>query len=532
MAYFGSIEITDAAGWRKIFQVEKARLMVGSADFNDLVLPEEHGSGVYPAHMQLFFTPGNPSKLRMVSLADTAMIAHRHLSEGDIVIPARGAHQIQNGDSLIVGDYLLNFHLHAQPGITHEARSEHLIMVLELPRLELRTEDSLVGRLQVVNHGELANCQFEFDLEGLDDDCYAIDPAPLLFPGSCEFLKIRFFHRGSFPPAGPCPFTLRAYAPTSYPTEEISISETLFVQPVYQYEVEIADKSAAEAEAPEPVIVTQPRPEPLTIASNPVEPAAKPMPVSRSGAPQPGARIEAPPTPPAGGKQIPVTKPESDSSGPIPPTSRPLAEPKPPAATPEPSLTAFEAPPPEPEVPISEPPAGGGISAEVAAEIGVAPSIPEARQTPQPPRTTPSKTDQPISLPEQAEPADQTEPEPPALAQPKKSSIEPSSVPDKTQTETPPTRPAPRSQAKPTTPSEPVPPPETPPLPENVVLEPPEKDLWASETSTMPRATSATPVSRLSQLKKSSLLAGQEIEILKAEDEEEIDETGNRQESV
>jgi hypothetical protein len=61
-------------------------------------------------------------------------------------------------------------------------------------------------------------------------------------------------------------------------------------------------------------------------------------------------------------------------------------------------------------------------------------------------------------------------------------------------------------------------------VPENVIIEPPEKDLWASESQNIPRTTSAAPVRRVGKINRSNLLANQNIEIIKAQDPDQLDQ--------
>lgn len=272
MAYFGSIKVSDLEGWTKTFPIEKARLTVGSAATNDIALSGDRGGGVAQLHMQIF-TSSMDAGLRVINLAKEGVPFRRTATGETSLIPPGFPMGLGNGDVMTLGSYTLEINLHSQGGVVRTMRSANLGLRLELPGLKLPEGGRLAGKVIVSNLGNQPRCQFELELEGLPAGCYQIDPAPLLFPGVEEHLQIRFFHRGFNPAAGVIPFTLHATAPTAYPTEAITIAESLEVSPVYRYELSIDEIGAAQH--PAALVREEPRQEiplpPLTLRDASVE---------------------------------------------------------------------------------------------------------------------------------------------------------------------------------------------------------------------------------------------------------------------
>ncbi len=252
MPYYGSVKIVDGSGWTKTLSMERGRVLVGSAASSDICLPTDRGGGVAAMHLQVIYSQADPSHLRIVNLVNAAIPLKSLTYAQTTSIPPNASVSLADGDTIALGDFSLTFFLQVGGGISRTMRSEHLGLKLELPGLQLRSGGKITGQVTVNNYGDQKRCQFEIELEGLPADCYQIDPAPLLYPGAEEHLRIRFFHRGARPPAGPCRITLHACAPGAYPTEEITVSEILDVLPVYRYEVSMSDGAALPAAAPIP----------------------------------------------------------------------------------------------------------------------------------------------------------------------------------------------------------------------------------------------------------------------------------------
>lgn len=241
MSYFGTMQVLDESGWSKTFSLEKALTMIGSAAFNDLVLPKERGNGVADVHLQLIRLQAGAQGFRLVNLVNEPLNLNLSRARGAAVLGPNGSRTVEDGDAVQVGSFTITFYLRAVNGVTLEKRSENLGVRLEMPGVDLRPGTRLAGLLTVKNFGGEKRSQFEIDLEGLSSDCYQIDPAPLLYPGGEEKLQIRFFHRGIRPAAGKCPVYLRVSAVSAYPTEEVCLPLVLDVEPVYRCEVALMD---------------------------------------------------------------------------------------------------------------------------------------------------------------------------------------------------------------------------------------------------------------------------------------------------
>ncbi len=339
MAYFGSVVISDREGWEKVYPLEKALVMVGSAPVNDIVLPDLRGSGVASLHIQVIQPQAGLGQVRVVNLAKEGVPFRRSSGAENGAIPPGSSLMVGNGDEINLGDFTLQFALQAQAGMMRTARSAHLGLKLDLPGLSLSAGGRLAGMVTVTNYGDQRRCQFELELEGIPDGCYQIDPAPLLFPGAEECLQIRIFHRGSCPLAGRQPFTLRASAPAAYPTEVVAISETLDVSPVYCFELAVQDPaSGVETAAPQPVSLNAWRIEPVQPETrSAIEPLLRPTALSAASPevpPAPAGEPEAPavePAPPAEpdwypaeGKSAPGQPPRGTVPGRLPGGRRPV----------------------------------------------------------------------------------------------------------------------------------------------------------------------------------------------------------------
>lgn len=254
MSYNGTIHVIDKTGWSKTFPLEKALTMIGSAAFNDIVLSEDHGSGVASVHLQLISTQTERRGFRLVNLVNETLSMVLSNARGNVIIPAKGSRELMDGDAIQLGEFKITFYLQTVNGISIEKRSQNIGLQLEMPGITLKEGKTLTGLLTVKNYGQEKRCQFEVDLEGLPSDCYQIDPAPLLFASGEEKLQIRFFHQGIRPAAGDCPIQLRVTAVSAYPTEEVLLPLVLSIDPVYRYKVEIIEEKEKVKEALEVIV--------------------------------------------------------------------------------------------------------------------------------------------------------------------------------------------------------------------------------------------------------------------------------------
>lgn len=241
------IEVIDKDGWRKEFAFQKSLFHIGSAAVNDLVLENAHGGGVAARHAQLIALPDGTG-YRLVNLGDTDILLNE---AGNKLAPPHSVASVSDGSIVKVGDFTLIFHGEAMmiAAAPTDGRSSHIGLRLSLPRTKLAPHQSLAGVLAVGNHGDQAGVQFDLDLEGLEPDCYNIEPAPLLSSGSEREVALRIFHRGNKPLAGEHTLTIRATAPGAYPDEEATVRCVIQVQPFYQHTL----RPASTASVPVPL---------------------------------------------------------------------------------------------------------------------------------------------------------------------------------------------------------------------------------------------------------------------------------------
>jgi hypothetical protein len=269
-----SIEIVDKNGWRKIYPLpEKLIIHIGSDPKNDIVLAGEYGANVYPIHAQLVAAAEAGSGYHLVNLADADIALG---PPGGQMLAARSSVNVTDGQTFVLGEFTLVFH--GEGGFFGgpvSSNSEHIGLRLTLPQAKLGPNQSLEGAVTVGNLSQLAGVQFELELEGLDDDCYDLEPGPLLSSGAEKDVLLRLYHRGTKPLAGDCRLTIRATAPRSYPGEQATVFQTIRVLPYYRHRVSLlppdgsgvlpqADEDATakpesiEQEQPAPLLQTVP----------------------------------------------------------------------------------------------------------------------------------------------------------------------------------------------------------------------------------------------------------------------------------
>ncbi|MBN2393287.1 MAG: hypothetical protein JXR84_21330 [Anaerolineae bacterium] len=252
------IEVIDKDGWRKEFSFQKGLFHIGSAGVNDLVLENARGGGVAARHAQLI-AAADGTGYRLVNLGDTDILLNE---AGDKLAPPHSVVSVKDGTIVKIGDFTLVFHGEAMmvAAAPSNGRSSHIGLQLSLPRTYLAPHQSLAGVLAVGNHGDQAGVQFDLDLEGLESDCYNIEPAPLLPSGSEREVALRIFHRGNTPLAGEHTITIHAVAPQAYPNEEATITCVIQVQPFYQHTLRpVSSDQQSTANAQPKVVPTMPR---------------------------------------------------------------------------------------------------------------------------------------------------------------------------------------------------------------------------------------------------------------------------------
>lgn len=234
MSLFGSVKVSNKAGWTKVFTLEKSILMIGGDSSNDIILPDQDGQSSVPVFMQLICQGGSYNAIRAINLRNTA-IPRFNLNTllSNPILPMQTI-ELNEGDQLSMGGYTLVFSLAGQ-GFRFFQRSEDLGAEVILPGLDLEANSILRGQITLTNFSRQIHTQFDLSIQGLPPQAYQIDPIPLLHAGGTETLALYFFHLGQEPPAGPCPVQIRVAAPEAFPGQSVQISFDLNVAPVTAY---------------------------------------------------------------------------------------------------------------------------------------------------------------------------------------------------------------------------------------------------------------------------------------------------------
>ncbi len=271
------IRVIDKDGWRKTFRPQKAIVHIGSAPGNDVVLESWRGEGLAPRHLQLIALPEG---YRLVNLGDSDISLGG--ADGRVISP-RSVADVGPGDTITVGDFTFAFGdreerpvvaqasapvverpvsappadepappsppspprpvEEPQPDLVEEekagepeSQSDVIGLDFLLPQTELTPGRSLEGTVMVSNRGEQTGVQFKLRVTGLGDEHYEIGPGPILFPNAEREVPLRLHHpQSSRPPAGPHRITVHATAPTEYPGERATASQTVQIAPFYRH---------------------------------------------------------------------------------------------------------------------------------------------------------------------------------------------------------------------------------------------------------------------------------------------------------
>ncbi len=246
--------ISQENGFKKQLQVEKAITRIGSSPANDIQLNSPYISAF---HLQILYAQEMPDRCQVVNLAAEALAV---FSKGlERFLPAFSSQELFAGDEINIKGVRLLFEL---PLTTGTLITSHKISAsLAFSEPVMRPNTILVGRITLKNDGEQPSCQFVVEISGLPADCYQIDPIPLMYPGAQEDVNVRFLHRKSYPAAGFQSVTLSVTAPASYPGEQVSIQQGIYVLPVLEQGLDILDDMPApQVSVPPsmPVLVVEP----------------------------------------------------------------------------------------------------------------------------------------------------------------------------------------------------------------------------------------------------------------------------------
>ena len=232
------LKIIEANGWSKSVKLIKSITLVGSSAGCDIVL---NSNQITPVHAQILCSTDLPTGCRLVNFAAPIRI---HSMGADLSIDPFSARDIQQEDELVLGDYRIVFDLPLSTEFVQKTSS--MEAALSFSNAVLRPEYPLEGKLVVKNLGKGGGTQVQVELKGLPPDCYLIDPIPLLYSGAQEEIRVRLFHKTLYPEAGIQSIFLVVTAPNSYPGEELSIQQKIYVAPVFDQKLEVQDDIAEE----------------------------------------------------------------------------------------------------------------------------------------------------------------------------------------------------------------------------------------------------------------------------------------------
>jgi hypothetical protein len=295
------ITIFEENGFKKQIEISKAVTRIGSSPASDIQLRSPH---VSPFHLQVLYTRDAPDRCKIINLAvETASL----LSNGqETPLAAYAATEALTGDELHLEGFRLRFDLPLTSGTL--STSHKISASIALPEPVLRPNATLLGRILVKNEGENNSCQFHVEVSGFPEDCLQIDPVPLIYAGGQEEVNIRFFHHQIRPEAGFQSVTISVTAPGSYPGEQVSMQQGIYVAPMLEHTLVIRD------DAPE----SQPIAESAAAAPAPAETEPETLQAVDTSAPpelpQKAEPVPAPPKP----EPVPATEPEPAQEEPVP----------------------------------------------------------------------------------------------------------------------------------------------------------------------------------------------------------------------
>jgi len=263
-----TLQVTDREGWQRTYSLEKNLIYIGSAAENDIVLDARRGGGVAARHLQLI--PGASGSLgyRLINLSDQPIPVGE---AGEQVVQPRSYLEVMDGQQLAVGEFVLAFYSAPsayplgigyggtgtspqgvrQPAMAgnvvagtspqgEQAASQGIGLGLTLQGTELWPERPLEGRVTVRNLGEAVGVQFKVVLEGLEAECYDLEPGPILFPHAEAALLLRLYHpRKPAPAAGRRRITIQATAPEAYPGERATVSKIIDIVPFFSHKLRL-----------------------------------------------------------------------------------------------------------------------------------------------------------------------------------------------------------------------------------------------------------------------------------------------------
>ncbi len=275
--------IADYNGWEKTVEPDKAVVRIGSTNASDIQLDSLQ---IASSHLQIHYLP-EAFGCKLMNLGSDVKILHGAYQD---VLLSYASTELTHGDEILLGDYRIRVQL---PIITKTIQtSRSLSASLLFPNTTLYQHTPAVGWLTVKNIGDQSPCQFHISVSGLPADCVKIDPVPLLYSGAEEEVRVQLFHRGLYPRAGFTTLTIRIYAPSDYPGEQVLIEQGIYVTPVFEQVLEIVDDLSLDADVVTPSVNEPDLNMVAQSAVSSVPPTMPPPPTAKDAQPIPAAPVE------------------------------------------------------------------------------------------------------------------------------------------------------------------------------------------------------------------------------------------------
>jgi len=185
------------------------------------------------------FPPDYAASCKLVNLASEIVV---HGDDDDYPVPRLGNIEIRDGDEIELGEYRIALKI----PLTAEylRKSGQIGAELSMPDAVVRPDITTVGHLTIKNIGMQPDCQFRVLLSGFPEDCYQIDPVPLMYPDAVEEVRVQLYHRKHYPSVGFHDLHFYISAPSNYPGEELIIKQGIYVVPVFDQTLTLTDDLA------------------------------------------------------------------------------------------------------------------------------------------------------------------------------------------------------------------------------------------------------------------------------------------------
>ncbi len=269
------LAVINRDGWEKEYLLKKNIIHIGSDARSDIILEEKHGSGVAPLHIQLIAIAEGGQSYRLVNLGYTDIILGPN---GERTLPPRATHDLAAGDKLKVGDFTLIYQGQSAAALPATSTGQRIGLSLFMARTQIAPHQSASGVLTVRNLGDKGGVKINLELEGLEPDCYHLEPGPMLSSGAEKEVLLFIRHYGHKPLAGTYPIKIHATAPNAYPADFVSVSQTIQILPFYSHKLRLLIPDEAKARQ---VAAPPPAPESIPVAVTAVEPVPElPVPLA------------------------------------------------------------------------------------------------------------------------------------------------------------------------------------------------------------------------------------------------------------